>query len=128
MILPKNRFWKLIIFSIIFGLILQQIFVWTGPSKLRGFNYIGFGLLIPLALLLFIGFLQITKLKNKGLILTISALLFIGVFILNTAIASITFGPSSEMINLGPFVIGLLASLLIGIFYGNYLSNNLSKE
>ncbi len=125
--LSKTKFWSLITISIFLGFIAQKIFV-SDASRNAGFynSYLGFTLLIPLFVAIFIGFLNLTKLKNKFGVTILGAILFVIIGMVNMILYPIFGGPTSEMYGL-IIIFVVPPAFIIGILYGLYIAFNLDK-
>lgn len=125
--LSKTKILGLVIFSLFLGYAAQQLYISDANTTLTGYNQIGFTILVPIFVVLFIGFLYLIKIKSKLLVTILSILLFGFIFLLNFALYPILGGGISEMYVLMA-IWGLPPSLLIGLFYGLYIAYNLDKE
>lgn len=123
----KTKFWSLITISIFLGFISQKIFV-SDASRNPGFynSYLGFTILIPIFIALFVGFLNLTKIKNKFGITILGAFLFVIIGIVNMILYPIFGGPTSEMYGL-IIIFVIPPSFIVGILYGLYIAFNLDK-
>ena len=123
--LSKYKTYGLILSSFILGFIAQRISL-SDASSNPGFfnNYLGFTILIPLFLGLFILFLHFSRLKSKFLITLFSIILFEGVMILNFTLYPLFGGPTSEMYAI-MYYLGFMPALVIGLVYGLYIAYNL---
>ena len=125
--LSKTKILGLIVFSIFLGYIAQQFYISDTSTTPIGYNQIGFTILVPVFIALFIGFLHVIRLKSKILITILSTLIFCLIFILNFVLYPVMGGSTSEMYGL-MFFWGLPPSLLVGLLYGLYIAYNLDKK
>ncbi|MFA5174026.1 MAG: hypothetical protein WC438_02495 [Candidatus Pacearchaeota archaeon] len=126
--LSKGKLWILIIGSFILGFVAQSFFISDASRNVGFFNkYLGFTILIPLFVFLFVIYLQISKIKSKISIIILSIIMFEIILILNMKLYSLSGGPTSDMYGI-IFFIGFIPALIIGLFYGILIAYSLDKK
>jgi hypothetical protein len=117
----SNRAMWIVFSGAILGILADYISLMDShpPDVYLGF-WMGFSLLIPLALLFLCLFIKVTHLRNRPLIISCSAIMFLGVMFFTFWLYDVRhYGPGqiSDMYALF-YLIGFAPAIIVGIIYG----------
>jgi hypothetical protein len=119
----SRRTWWIVLSGGVIGLLADYISVLDGyPEDIFLGFWIGFTLLIPLALLFLILLVRATHLRNRLLIILNSVVMFLAVMFFAFWLYDLRHGPGQISDMYGAiYVFGSVPALIIGIIYGALL-------
>jgi hypothetical protein len=102
--------------------LVPDIYLWETTQRL----FTGFFVIVPVSVLLLVIIFRNIGLQSKVAIVSITSIVMIIDMIFGLWLLNVRMGFISDMYGL-MYLIGLLPALLVGIFFGLYLSNHLKE-